>query len=516
MIHLNKDHNPADNKKLIDELLAAAPPLDQLTKETETFFNEIRQQPKVELLKRRQPLREKIWAFYSKPISLDIKNYGFQVEGEEIFPEWKNELDGEAENLELKITRQVNVEDFGARGDGRTDCTEAFRKAIGRGRVDVYVPAGTFIVRAVELPSWTRITGKGKGKTVLKLHDRAPKRRRLLTNKDFFVGNRNIAVENMSLDWNVERLGKTEKTAAGNNFSSCLTFANVKFGWVKNVEAINPGLHCFDITSPIYSYAGDGTRARGGSSYVWLDGVSGYGFGDDGFTAHHSDYIFVSNSHFCDPSGRSHKKGTANSNGFEVDDGSRSVWLVNNSSARCFGGVEIKAHGNSSAANSVHISGHLSLNDNRSFNFRHIGHHHADDPESLTAYHITAQRLVSLAPVYTDLYGESTPRSLVVSGYRNVAVNRFLFIGDPNYDYGNHTAAAVQFRARHVSLTNGTIKGFKTAGSDISIAGGEQKADGVLVRGIRSVGSAKKAVAVGDGVEQARVEGISGNWNYKV
>ena len=92
----------------------------------------------------------------------------------------------------------------------------------------------------------------------------------------------------------------------------------------------------------------------------------------------------------CDPSGRSHKKGFSNSNGIEVDDGSRNVLLVHNSSARCFGGVEIKAHQNSSAASNVQIVGHISVNDNRSYNFRHIGHHKSTDAKSKTAFNIQA------------------------------------------------------------------------------------------------------------------------------
>lgn len=56
---------------------------------------------------------------------------------------------------------------------------------------------------------------------------------RLIQNAHFHRGNHHISVEGLSLDWNVERLGNEERTAAGNNRSSCLTFAHVTFGWVK-------------------------------------------------------------------------------------------------------------------------------------------------------------------------------------------------------------------------------------------------------------------------------------------
>ncbi len=91
-------------------------------------------------------------------------------------------------------------------GDGTTDDTKAFEKAIGKGRVVVHVPKGTYLIKGLKLPSYTCIIGEGKGVTTLKLHDDAPVAQWLLTNKNHTRGNRNILVENMSLDWNIERL----------------------------------------------------------------------------------------------------------------------------------------------------------------------------------------------------------------------------------------------------------------------------------------------------------------------
>jgi hypothetical protein len=258
------------------------------------------------------------------------------------------------------------------------------------------------------------LVGAGKGITTLKLHGEAAKGTRLVTNANHWKGNHHLFVQGMSLNWNIERLGDAPKTSTQGNHSSCLTFTNVTYAWVKDVEGINPGLHCFDISSTLYNYAGDSYRARGGSRYVWLDNLNGYGFGDDGITTHQSDYIYIGYSHMCDPSGRAHQEGFSNSNGFEIDDGSRNVVLFNNSSTRCFGGVEIKAHQNSSAAANVQIVGHISLHDNRSYNFRHIGHHKSTDAESKTAYNIKATNIAAISPIFSDLYKDSTPRGLVV------------------------------------------------------------------------------------------------------
>lgn len=509
-MELSKYHDPGKNKELIAAILNDSKPLAETTRETLELFHSVKHSKPLPVNSNyRNSWMERLWALTGKKHStVDPYHYSVTVAGGEAVPEWKSGLDREYANLERSFQRIVNVESFGAVGDGVTDSTEAFRNAIGSGQVDVFVPSGIFIVRKIELPSWTRLRGAGKGATVIRLHDEAPKKQRLVTNRNYVKGNHHISVENLSLDWNVERLGNVENTSAGLNHSSCLTYAHLTYGWVKNVAAYNPGLHCFDISSPTYNYGGDGIRARGGSRYIWLDRASGYGFGDDGITTHHSDYIFISNSHFCDPSGRSHQKGFSNSNGIEIDDGSRFVWLSNNSTARCFGGLEIKAHATSSAATGVFISGHLSVHDNRSFNFRHIGHHKAEDPDSVSAYNIAAQHLISVAPVIADMYAGSSPRALVVSGFRNVAINRFRFIGDPHSDYANQPAAAIQYKAANVSLTNGTFSGFRTASADISIAGGKQPALHVKAANIQCLSSAKKSVSVGKGNSTAIVEQI--------
>lgn len=509
MLNWDDNHHPVNNARLIDELLQPTEPLQKITEETQKLYTQIRQPINTEEPLENRSFQTKIWSKISEPYrAQNNEKIGFTVEGEHIFPHWKTELDREYARFLEVTSKAVSVADFGARGDGRSDSTAAFERALGSGGKLVFVPKGHYIVKGLKIPSWTRLVGEGKGKTIIRLHDKAPRRRTLLVNKNPIGGNRNISVEYLTLDWNIDRLDTTKKSATGNNFSSCLTFANVQYGWVKDVDAVNPGLHCFDISSSLYSYAGDGTKAKGGSRFIWLDRVTGSGFGDDGVTTHHSDHIFISNSHFKDPSGFSHKKGFSNSNGFEIDDGSTNVWLTNNSSTRCFGGVEIKAHKTSSAASGVHISGHLSVNDNRAFNFRHIGHHHPEDAESRSAYSITAQKLVAIHPVRSELYRNSSPRVLVVSGYRNVVVNQFLFAGDPDYDYRNETAASVQFRAKNIVLANGRFQGFERAAADLSIATGKKNVENVLVQRVQSHRSAPVMIDTGKDESEVQLDNI--------
>ncbi|WP_034670359.1 glycosyl hydrolase family 28-related protein [Ectobacillus panaciterrae] len=531
MLYLDKKHDPRKNAKLLSQITESKQDIKKAIKETERLFHQ--HSMNGHILEQNYAQSFSVLAFLKKFVTslthLTFTSLGndnivasdtFVDEKGNVYPRWKERLDTEYAKLMNEIHLEVNVADYGAVGDGITDNTKAFKKAIGNGRVKVHVPEGVFLTKGIRLPSWTCLIGKGKGVTTIKLHNDTPKGTRLVTNANHLRGNRNILVQGMSLDWNVGRLASTDKTSTGGNHSSCLTFANVSLGWVKDVEGIDAGLHCFDVSSTFYNYSGDGTRARGGSKYVWLDNLNGYGFGDDGITTHHSDYILISNSHMCDPSGRAHDNGASNSNGIEIDDGSRNVWLVNNSTSRCFGGVEIKAHHNSSAASNVQIIGHISVNDNRSYNFRHIGHHKSTDPESKTAYNIKATNIAAIAPIYTELYTDSTPRGMVVSAYRNVVINNFTLIGDPDYNYKGNSVIAIQYRARNVVLNNVAIRNFKSAGVDIKVFGGEHRADHIHICNVMIRNSAPQAIDIGSGVQSVRIHKVialsqNGRYGFK-
>lgn len=489
---LKKNHQPEKNAEIIEFYFKDSPPLAQAVKETnQLFFDSAAIWRPV---KQKSSLLDKfklLWTKKEEPIKL----HHTLVNERGAYPDWKPVLDREYEVLAARASSVVHVKP----GDD-------IQAALAGGDKTVYLAEGTYIVDELQVSSYTIVKGAGPGKTILKLRNTSPKRSFVITNEHHVKGNNHILIEGVTLDWSLERLHPDEKSSSGNNRSSCLTFANVAYGWVRHCDAINPGLHCYDVSSTLYDYSGDGHRARGGSRFVWIDSCTGSGFGDDGVTTHHSDYIFISNCFMCDPSGRSHKKGVSNSNGFEVDDGSRSVWLANNASARCFGGVEIKAHATSSAAANVHIIGHLSENDNRSFNFRHIGHHTANDPQSKTALFVTATRIVSIKPVYTDLYVESKPRVLTVSAYHHVVVNGLRAIGDPAYDYQNLPIAGIQYKAKHVHIQDVAMRDFPTAKAALKVFGGANKPDYVTMKNTRFVNCGTDPLFIARDVKNASSE----------
>lgn len=394
------------------------------------------------------------------PVSVDSNG--------QIYPYWKKQLDHALHQMSERV-KTVSLLDFGAIGDGRFDCTQAFKKAISSGKRRVLIPPGVYRTRGLKLPSYTELIGSGTEKTKLVLAETAPKREQLITNRQYLRGNHHIRIEGMALDWNVNRLSEKERTASGGTASSGITLAHVKYAVIRNITITDPGLHGVDVTSAMYNYSGDGQRARLGSRYIWVDQVEVKGFGDDGITTHHSDDILISNCFLHHPSGRAHKTGFSNSNGIEIDDGSQHVVLTNNLTAYCFGGVEIKAHETSSAASDTQLIGHYSYHDNRSYNFRHIGHHQKADTLSQSAFGIRGTYLAAYFPQKTDLYLASTPRALVVSAYQKVAINHFLAktVLEQKLE---KIALSIQYRAGEVYLKNVQLENYETAKKPLRIS----------------------------------------------
>lgn len=68
---------------------------------------------------------------------------------------------GHADKLKSDVVSPCDVTHYGARGDNHTEATSAFQAAVaacaGRGRGDVVVPAGTYLLRPVQLVSHTTL-----------------------------------------------------------------------------------------------------------------------------------------------------------------------------------------------------------------------------------------------------------------------------------------------------------------------------------------------------------------------
>jgi hypothetical protein len=91
-----------------------------------------------------------------------------------------------AQNIEFPSNAGViNVKDYGAKGDGSTDDTEAFKKAISENWTYcggasnnfrfIYVPNGTYIVTdQIFFQRWTTFQGQNEANTIIKLKENSP------------------------------------------------------------------------------------------------------------------------------------------------------------------------------------------------------------------------------------------------------------------------------------------------------------------------------------------------------
>lgn len=397
------------------------------------------------------------------------------------------------------VTRIRNVNDYGADPTGQKDSTKAFEKAIEDGGHHIHMTEGTYIVMGLKLPSYTVLSGEGKDITTIKLSDDAPQENLVVTNRDLDGTAEYIAVKDVTLDGNRYRRDGALK-AAGGSLSSGLRFAGVTNGYAYNVKTKDTLLHGIDVTfaSDPYYYEGDGNRVdkQLESQYIHIDNCETTGFGDDGITTHHSRHILITNNYSHHPA-----KNGGNNNGIEIDDGSQFVMLDNNMTCLNYGGIEVKAHGNVSAASGVFINNHLSIEDTRSYNFRHIGHHRrATDVQSKTAYNITMSNSVALYPYANGVYGQTTPRALVISAFKNVAVSNFTAIGDGRFTAGQ-PAIALQFMTENIMLNNINIRGFKNAHADIKINGGNNRGKNIKLSNINVIDSSiNRGIAGGSGV----------------
>lgn len=421
----------------------------------------------------------------------------------------QNERERIYKELDKRIKRVVNVDDYGADPTGQKDSTKAFVDAFADGGRQVTMSAGTYIVQGLKLPNDTFLKGQGADVTTIKLADNAPASAVVVTNLVMSGGAENITVEDLSIDGNRTRQGNTLKPAGG-SLSSGLRFAGVKYGVAKNIKTANTLLHGIDVTyaSDDYYYEGDGNRVSESleSKHILIDNCEATKFGDDGITTHHSRYLIISNSYAHHPA----VAGGGNNNGIEIDDGSQYVFLNNNKSEMCYGGLEIKGHAPTSAASKVFVNGHLSIMDTRAYNIRHIGHHSSKrDPKSKTAFDIALNNCTAMQPYYNGQYPNTTPRAMVICAYRNVSVNNFTAVGDSRWTSGQ-PVVVVQFMAENVNISNVNIRGFKNASADLKIMGGDNKPKKVTFSNINIFNSSDNcAIQGGGGVYDTKIIGAN-------
>jgi hypothetical protein len=253
------------------------------------------------------------------------------------------------------------------------------------------------------------------------------------------TGDRDIYLDCPSVDGNVVgRFGNVSAfddtqravlaAAVGAHTAGC----GIGFSYVENLTINRPFAkncvkHGVDVGAIKYSQAGDlPTVYQPGPSrnFFILDPITTF-CGDDGVTTHHSEIFYIRNpvaydmGRFLVPT---------NSNGCEIDDGSRRGLVEGGYALRCVHGLEAKAHEYAPAASQITVIGYTSEQCVRSFSFRHIAHRFDDEEQSESAKDLTLISCTSISP--TAIPGlDINARDIVLHSYDGVLIQGFRSMG---------------------------------------------------------------------------------------
>lgn len=262
----------------------------------------------------------------------------------------------------------ASVKDFGAKGDGVTDDTAAIQTALNSAR-QVFVPEGTYIHTQLSIPSNTVLRGAGKGSTSLKVKDGTDQvwhglvsanassiDARIATdaNVDTLVGPyvTDVIISDMTLDGNWQN---RPKTFTDREQGTGIELHKVERVILERVVSKNAPQHCINVRAGTGSYEkGYDYVEKYPSRFVrFIDCKASNQLYDDGITTHDSEYIWIERCESWLTRNYENTAMPAVSNGIEIDDGSRYVWVVDCYSHGGFGGYQAKGHDNTPPAHHI-------------------------------------------------------------------------------------------------------------------------------------------------------------------
>src|SRR5690606_13826524 len=397
--------------------------------------------------------------------------------------------DAEASIVDLQfgapVIPQVTLDDPNAAAANTAAIQAALNAAAGKNRV--YIPGRgvCWINDTIVIPSNSYVFGDGPDITILRMGATTPRENDLMRTGDAGDPRENIVLRDMTLDFNEARWTVT----GGTGRRTVLSIINTKRMIVQRVNAYGGHSHGIDIAAP--------TTGRGhgvptvydpeGCQFVWLEDCYVRRCGDDNVTTHQSSDIWIPRVRSEDTSGASVP---GNSNCFEIDDGSRNVFMKD-----CFArngnyGLQIKGHEDAPAPYNVQVDGMRIVNCWGGVEIRHTGWYSATQDvlyntttdhngqtitftgASPTARNLILNNISVIAPA--NLSGNAgvpgeAGYGLRLRSYENVIINNLL-ISDGTLDSGGDYAPVdpvitnlinIHGGARHITLRNTMVYGFK-------------------------------------------------------
>lgn len=403
-----------------------------------------------------------------------------------------------------------SVKGYGAVGNGVTNDTQAFINAMNDSPV-VRVPEGTYIVDGLQIPSNTKLVGEGFG-SIIKLSNSAPEDKNLVTNSNHSSGNSGIVIEDLTLDYNIQRFNGVYTDIAGEPNASCLMLINADDCVIRRVKAINGRRHCFDVSSSQYHNDGDSPTQweSDGCNYILFDSCIATGSGDDLFTMHFSNNIWVRNCRAYSPSGvhfANISGSVVNSNGFEVDDGCRYVTIDSCYAYQCARGFESKSHDHSPSPQNIKFVNCVAFECIRGYDFRHDGHLLSTEPTSLSAYHIDVTNCTAISPRSLPIYPTLSVHALIVGSYRGVNITNFTAMNLDNRAQVTEEVVNIRYKANRVNITNMLIKDFEGASIGLRFEGGSARSSRINASNISIWDSGMTGIAIGGDITDWSIMG---------
>lgn len=273
---------------------------------------------------------------------------------------------------ELQIARwrdEGDVRGWGAKGNGIEDDTDAIQQALQES-FQVVIPDGTFIqTRALALPKYTLLRGIDKKTSVIKMGDGVDQVHHSLvsanatsldarlatdTTVDVLIGGYvdGITVQDLTIDANVYN---RPKTYSDREQGSAIELQAVRHATLTNLLVKAGPQHCINVRAGTGSFnLGYDYVEKLPSQHVRITDCETYDqLYDDGITTHDSEFIWIERCGVYMPRNSSNLSVVANSNGIEIDDGSRYVWVTDCYSNGGFGGYQAKGHANTPPAHHV-------------------------------------------------------------------------------------------------------------------------------------------------------------------
>ncbi len=264
----------------------------------------------------------------------------------------------------------TNVKDFGAKGNGSADDTTTLKAALAKGG-NIYLPPGTYMISsALGIKSNSRIFGGGIGVSVIKMINGVDRVHHCLVSENALNLNARLAtdadveqlvgpyVENATLaDFTVDgnAYNRPEGAYADREAGTGIELHKVRNIILENLEVINAPQHNINVRAGTNSFEqGALYAAKHPSQYVWIRSclVRDQAI-DDGITTHDSEYIWIDKCRALLPRNISGQNLVPVSNGIEVDDGSRYVWVTDCYSMGHVCAFQAKGHADSPPAHHV-------------------------------------------------------------------------------------------------------------------------------------------------------------------